>query len=66
MVFLYQPNNSLKGLKFSESIRSLLFFSVSHKEYGYLIGSSNDFFHILNERTYFISVGIPILLSMAL
>lgn len=48
------------------AIRSPLFFSVSPKEDGYLIGSGNDFFHVLNARINFTSQGIPSLLSVAL
>lgn len=64
--FSPQGNDSEGAKTFRDLIRSLLFFSVSHKEYGYLMGSSNDFFCVLNERTHFISVGIPVLFFIAL
>ena len=66
--FLYQANDSLKRCRASggRPIRRPLFFSVCHKEDEYLIGSGDGFSDVLNERTNFVSLGIPILPSMAL
>ena len=66
--FLYQANDSLKRCRTSggRPIGSPLFFSVCPKEDEYLIGSSDGFSDVLNERTNSVSLGIPVLPSMAL